>query len=235
MGDEMRTLVERLTDKIAGEIVFSDDPGRVMRKWRGIFGVTQMEIARTIGVSPSVISDYECGRRVPGVQFVRKFINALINLDERRNFETVGKFRDLLGLNFGAILDIAEYASGVDVERFCDAIEGEIIGKVEERKIYGHTIVDSIRAILSMNAFDFYRLYGFTSERAIVFTAVTTGRSPMVAVRVSNLKPSAVVLHGMRADDVDAIAKKIAEIERISLIATLKDVDEVIASLRRFA
>ncbi len=94
-------------------------------------------------------------------------------------------------------------------------------------------MIDSIKAILSLNPFDFSRLYGLTSERALIFTKVSTGRSPMVAVRVSNLKPSAVVLHGLRANDVDEMAVKIAEIERISLIVTRMEVKEMIKRLRR--
>lgn len=62
---------------------------------------------------------------------------------------------------------------------------------------------------------------------------VTTGRSPLVAVRVANLKPAVVILHGIEAGDVDEIALKIADIEKIHLIATSMPVEKMIKSLRR--
>lgn len=60
---------EALAKRIAGEITLSSDPGKTMRKWREIFGISQTELADYLGVSSSVISDYEGGRRkVPVLQ-----------------------------------------------------------------------------------------------------------------------------------------------------------------------
>ncbi|MHA2315052.1 MAG: helix-turn-helix domain-containing protein [Candidatus Hermodarchaeia archaeon] len=45
-----------------------------MRKWREQFGVAQHDLAKQLGISPSVISDYESGRRKsPRVDTIRKF------------------------------------------------------------------------------------------------------------------------------------------------------------------
>ena len=221
-----------VADRISGDIVFSENPGKTMRKWRVLFNATQTEVARKTGVTPSVISDYEGGRRTPGVHFVRRFIKALLDIDGERGYEVVSKFRNLVGVDSGAIVDIAEYRRGVECSEFCALIDGTPLNDFR-RTIYGHTVIDSIKAILYMNAYDFYRLYGFTSERAMIFTGVTTGRSPMVAVRVSNLKPAAVVLHGMDPAKVDMIAKKIAEVERIPLLVTSLEVEEIVSRLRR--
>lgn len=58
---------------IAGDIIMSDSPGEAIKKWRLIFGLTQTTIATRLGTSPSVISDYESGRRkFPGSRFVKK-------------------------------------------------------------------------------------------------------------------------------------------------------------------
>jgi len=225
---EFRSIAER----ICGDIVLSEDTGEALRKWRGIFNATQSEIAKKIGVSPSVLSDYESGRRRPGSAFLRKFVTALIEIDGERGYQVLSKYRYFIESDQSVILDIAEYQKSAEIREFCEVVEGETLTDFK-KAIHGHTVIDSIKAILSLNAFDFYRLYGLTSERALIFTKVSTGRSPMVAVRVSNLKPSAVVLHGLRANDVDEMAVKIAEIERISLIVTRMEVKEMIKRLRR--
>lgn len=75
-------MIERLKEKMAGEIALSEDPGKTMRKWRETFHISQQEIAKHLKVSPSVVSDYESGRRKsPGVGTVRKIIEAIIELD----------------------------------------------------------------------------------------------------------------------------------------------------------
>ncbi len=229
----MDTLIKALADKISGDIVFSDAPGKTIKKWRQIFEISQKELAQKLGVSPSVISDYESDRRKsPGVSFVRRIIEAMLEIDKERGYRTVSKYKDLLtGFKLDVILDMREFGEIIDVRKFVRAIDGEMLTDFD-KFVSGYTIVDSIKAILSLNAYDFYRLYGFTTERALIFTKVSTGRSPMVAVRVANLKPAVVVLHGIDAENVDKIAIKIAEIERIPLIATQMPLDDMIKALR---
>ena len=77
----------------------------------------------------------------------------------------------------------------------------------------------------------FYQIYGRTSERALIFTGVSTGRSPMVAVRISSLKPALVVLHGLK--EVDKLAVKIAEKENIPLLLTDLDISLLSEKLNR--
>jgi len=55
----------------------------------------------------------------------------------------------------------------------------------------------------------------------------------MVAVRVSNLKPGAVVLQGLEPKDVDSVAIRIAEVENIPLLTTKFSVDEVSSALNK--
>src|SRR6266566_2354765 len=55
-----------LREKIAGEIALSDQPGKTMRKWREELHISQTDLANHMRVSPSVISDYEAGRRDAG-------------------------------------------------------------------------------------------------------------------------------------------------------------------------
>jgi putative transcriptional regulator len=73
-------------------------------------------------------------------------------------------------------------------------------------------------------------MYGKTPERALIFTQVENGRSPMIAVKVgrfaTELRPSVVVLHGCQK--VDPIAKRIAENEKIALIITQVPVEKIL-------
>jgi putative transcriptional regulator len=55
----------------------------------------------------------------------------------------------------------------------------------------------------------------------------------MVAVRVSNLKPGAVILQGLIPSDVSPVAIKIAEVENIPLLTTPFSVDEISSALSK--
>ena len=228
---------EALAKRIAGEITLSSDPGKTMRKWREIFGISQTELAEHLGVSSSVISDYEGGRRKsPGASTIRKFVEALLEIDEKRGGNVIKAFSKTIEgeLPTDAILDIREFSLPVTIADVVKAVKGEVVANPHllDRRIYGYTIVDSIRAILEMSSEEFLKLYGWTTERALVFTKVSTGRSPMIAVRVQGLKPAVIVLHGVKK--LDTLAVKLAERERVPLvISRAKDENELITGLRK--
>jgi putative transcriptional regulator len=53
----------------------------------------------------------------------------------------------------------------------------------------------------------------------------------MVALKVTNLRPGLVILHG--SEKIDELAKRIAELEGIPIgISEIKDKDELIKALR---
>ncbi|MCD6560024.1 transcriptional regulator [Thermococci archaeon] len=228
---------EALAKRIAGEITLSADPGKTMRKWREIFGVSQTELADFLGVSSSVISDYEGGRRKsPGASTIRKFVEALISIDEKRGSNVIRAFSKTIGsdLPTEAILDMREFSLPVTIKELVDTIKGEIVANMDllDRKLYGYTVVDSIHAILEMSSEDFLKLYGWTTERALIFTKVTTGRSPMIAIRVQGMKPAVVILHGVKK--LDELAVKIAERERVPLVIShVENEETLIMNLRR--
>ncbi|WP_010480166.1 helix-turn-helix domain-containing protein [Thermococcus zilligii] len=230
---------EALARRIAGEITLSSDPGKTMRKWREIFGVSQTELAEHLGVSSSVISDYEGGRRKsPGAGTIKKFVEALLEIDEARGGNVIKAFSRTIDVELptSAILDIREFAVPMTVKELIEAVKGEVVACEEavNRVIYGYTVVDSIQAILEMSSEEFLKLYGWTTERALVFTKVSTGRSPMVAVRVQGLKPAVIVLHGVKK--LDELAVKLAQRERIPLIVSrIEGEPELINSLRKLA
>jgi putative transcriptional regulator len=71
-----------LIEKMAGEITLSDNPGKTIRKWREELRISQKELALHLEMSPSVISDYESGRRrSPGIRTVRRMVEALLDID----------------------------------------------------------------------------------------------------------------------------------------------------------
>ena len=224
---------EFLSKMIVGDVIMARKPGEAMKKWRELFHVTQAELAKKMGVSPSVISDYESGRRKsPGTKFIRKWVSALLAIDEARGGRLIMELSRLERMSGNAILDMREFPRPVLVGEFCEIIRAEVVACREEkaRPIYGYTLIDSIRAIESLSGWEFLQVFGHTSERALIFTRVEHGRSPMVAVRISMLKPRAVVMQGARPVK---LAMELAELERIPL-AHIKSssVEEVQKALR---
>lgn len=224
---------EFLARSIASEIVLSKNPGNVMRKWREIFGIRQNQIALSLGISASVISDYEANRRSPGIVFVKKFINALISLENKNRVE-MSFFEKFFSGKEGAILSIREFLIPMKISEFIKVVKGKVLSnnKLIEKKIYGYTAIDSIKAILELNEEEFSKIYGLNTERALIFTKVKTGRSPMIAIKVTPLKPSVVILHGLSWQEVDKLAIKISEVEKIPLVvSTEKDENSLIKNL----
>ena len=201
-------------EKIAGNVVAGENPGKAMKSWREKLGVKQVALAKELKISPSVLSDYESGRRPsPGVLFVRRYVDALVRLDEGRDrvlSKLVSTEKD------EAILSIGEFRSPVPASRIIEAVKGKVlIGDEQGIKLYGYTVVDSIKTIYALSGYDFYRIFGATTERALVFTKVGMGRSPLVAIRVSQLKPRVVIIHG--PEGVDPLAVDLARREGLVL------------------
>lgn len=223
-----------IAKRIAGDIVFSDDPPSTLKKWREYFEVSQADIARFMRISPSVISDYEKGRRVPGVRFVQRYVAALLESDKLKGWRRVSSMAASLGMIPGVVLDMMEFSRPLSLDEFVEVVKGVLLTPEvrSDRLVYGYTMVDSIKTILTLSGIQYSVLFGMTPERAIIFTKVQAGRSPMVAVRVSPVKPSVVVIHGPR-DEVDALAVEIARRDNIPLILSLaKDVEELKSLLR---
>ena len=208
----------------------SSDPGKTIRKWREEFNVTQKELSEKMNVNTSVISDYETGRRKsPGSNFIKGLVKALLEIDEERGSPV--KLKYSLGTEKDVIVDIKEFFYDVDIQKFTRLIKGVQVNKIEvKRSIRGYTILDSLNAILKLTSFDYFKVYGWTTERALFFTNVEFGRSPMIAVRVHPIKPAVVVY--IQPKRVDPLAVKLAEIEGIPLITTDLSPQEIKEKLR---
>jgi putative transcriptional regulator len=223
-----------LAERIAGEITLSQNPGETLRKWRKDFGITQSEISNHLGISPSVISDYESGRRrSPGIQIVRKIVDALLRIDESHGSSIIRAYENMLGESIGldTLFSLYEYPEPILLSDFTSSIDAALIYGRTDISIYGYTIIDSMKAILELLPYQFSRIFGRSTARALIFMGASSGRSSMVAVRVSNLKPGAVILQGIESSQVDPIAIKIAEVEHIPLLSTTISFEEITSTL----
>jgi len=228
--------MEKLARMIAGEILMSDDPGSAMKKWREIFEISQTELAQAMDITPSTISDYESNRREsPGIKVVKRFIETLIKIDRERGSPVIQK----LGIeekhsdafevkNFSSVL------TGLDFKTMLDAIPLANEQLLEKKKVYGYTLLDSLKIITDFQYNDFQKLYGSISERAFIFTGVSSGRSPMIAVKLAPIKPSLIAIHGLKKKDVDPLAIKIAEKEGLPLLLLDGDLKKIKETLSKY-
>lgn len=225
---------QELAERIAGEITLSDDPGATLRKWRTDFEISQTELADELAVSSSVISDYESGRREsPGIGVVARLVSGLLAIDESRGGQHVRQYARVLSAGFESdiVLDLREYATTMELETFYRRIGAEELTEGPDG-ITGHTVIDSIEAITRLSSDEFYRLYGQSTSRALIFTNVTRGESPLVAMRVVTPTPNAVVLHGISRDELWPKAPDLATLDGFSLAIVETPLDEMLDHLR---
>ncbi|MDP8003483.1 MAG: helix-turn-helix domain-containing protein [Caldisphaera sp.] len=227
-------IADLIARRISGDIVYSNNPNVGLKKWRDYFEVSQLEVARIMGVSASVISDYEKGRRAPGANFIKRFVRALLVIDHQRGWKKLDALSKALGIPRGAIIDMMEFNEPLSIADLIELVDGILLSPdySDAIKAYGYTLIDSIKAIAELSGPQFYFLLGSTPERAIVFSNVAAGRSPMVAVRVSLVKPGIIIIHGPRRY-IDPLAIELARLEGVPLILSLvKDIDQLIKRLR---
>ncbi len=235
---DTKTLIkENLSKRIAGEIVLSQDAGKIIQKWRNIFKIPQRRLADEMGIMPSVISDYENGRRKsPGIKVIKRIVEGMIKLDEKAGSSIIKEFSEYptKSILSDAIIDIKEFGVPMTVGEFCKKINANLMVRsdLENNKLYGYTIIDSLKAIMDLPPLEMVKLYGYSSERALIFSNARSGRSSMVALKVTNLKPGLVVLQNSK--DIDDLAKRIGETESIPIAsAKVKDVDILVSLLKR--
>lgn len=221
----MEKIEKVLGEKMAGEITLSPKPYATLRKWRETFQFSQTEVARYLGIFPSVVSDYESARRKsPGVEVLKKIIEALIELDKQRGGVVLSKYTSMLQVS-GGVIDIKEYSVAVPAKDFVEKIDARLVVEddIEKKNIHGFTLIDSVRAISSLTSTECIKLYGWSTQRALIFTGITYGRSPMIAIRVHPMKPSLVIYH--KPESLDKLACKLAECEEIPLAITNLSMD----------
>ena len=205
-----------------------------MRKWRGLLSVNQIDMANALDLSPSVISDYETGRRKsPGAGFIKRYVGSLLDLDVVRGGHYIRQLSRITLDPSDVFSDIREFMAPISIQEVVEAVDGEIYTGHDQmgQDVFGYTVVDSVKAIMMLSGLDFYRIFGTTSERALVFTGVSRGRSPMIAVKISPFKPRVIILHGL-VDDIDPLAVQLAQHEGIPLaVSNIPTEDELVAQL----
>ena len=225
---------EVLARRIAGEIILSSKPGATMRKWRELFAVSQMSLSERMSLSSSVISDYESSRRKsPGAKFIRRFVLALLQIDEEKGSRFTREFAKLTSSPSMAIVDLREFPIPVRLEYLCKAINGEVVACKDKfvKEVNGYTVIDGKKAVEALSGLEYAQLFGATTDRALVFTNMDNGCLPMMIVRVSSLKPRVVVFHRLKPDDN---AVKLAEYEQVPLIySAVPTVELLVKSLRK--
>jgi len=230
-ADPRRELAER----IAGEIALSDDPGATLRKWRTDFDVSQTDLADQLDLSASVISDYESGRRAnPGTDLVQRLVEGLLDVDEARGGDRIRQYARVLSAGFESdvVYDLREYPVQVSHDRIYDAVDATEVVAGEADRSSGHTILDSIEAITRLSSEEFFRLYGQSTNRVLVFSGITRGESPLVAMRVVSPTPNAVILHGITPEDLWEHAPDLARIDGISLAVTDVDLEDLVDAMQ---
>ncbi len=194
---------EDVAKYIAGEIALASNPGLAIKKWRELFGVSQREMAKKLNISSSVISDYETGRRKsPGTKFVKQIVSKLMEIDMERGGEVLKSLASTLSISRkDFVIDMRDLESPIPANEFCKIINAvpvanrHLLGNVN---IYGYTLINSIKAITYLEPHEMLSFYGKRIDRALIFTHVNTGKSMMVALRLTNLKPALAVAHGTK-------------------------------------
>jgi len=228
-------LRHQLAEKMAGEITLSESPGKALKKWRTSFNIPQGVLCEHLEVSPSVISDYESGRRKsPGTAVVGKIVETILAIDEANGGKYIRKFGKILysDIDESVIYDIVDYPSPVLLSGFADLLSAKTLCGSLSQSIFGYTVVNSLNAITQLSSNEFNRIYGWSTERALIFTDVTSGKSPMVAIRVTPFKPRCVVLQGIEPELVHPLVPKMAERDHITVLTTTTPVDRIMELLR---
>lgn len=227
---------QQLAEKIAGEITLSDMPGKALKKWRTSFKIPPGTLAEYLGVSPSVISDYESGRRKsPGTAVVGKIVDSLFSIDEANGGGFAEKYSKMLfsTIDEDVIYDLHDFSDAVPVTLLAETINCSRICGDADHRVVGYTVVNSLNAILTLSPNEFNRIYGWSTERALIFTDVSSGKSPMVAIRVTPFKPPCVILQGIHPDSVHPLVQRLAERDRITVFTTEEKVQDIIKKLRK--
>ena len=147
---------DQVREKVAGEICLSEEPGKTIRKWREQFSISQQELSKHLGVSPSVISDYEAGRRrSPGIATIRKIVDAFLDIDEKTGGGILKQYS--LAAKTESIISIKEFAHEVLAD---DLVDEDIGGEPHTRHLAGqaHTRLHGHRQRQGHHVFELIRL-----------------------------------------------------------------------------
>jgi predicted transcriptional regulator len=160
--------IERLKETISGEITMSPIASIAFKKWRNIFDVGQQKQAKEMGIKVSSLSSYENNRRNnPGMMFIQKFVNALIDIDLKGRSKVL---KALIKAKQNIPLYIREFKKIPSKTKIIDLLElSNVNHKKITENIYGFTFIDS--SALKIFDLDKYPLiHGKTNRRLLLFS-----------------------------------------------------------------
>ncbi|RLI47520.1 MAG: transcriptional regulator, partial [Candidatus Thorarchaeota archaeon] len=140
-----------------------------------------------------------------------------------------------------AILDSREFGVPVPARLMVEHLDCRVLthDNLLDRDIYGYTALDSVKAIVSLTPQQLLKLYGGTTQRGAILANVTTGRSPMVAIKSSQIgtsaavKPAVAILQGVK--ELDPLAIKIADSIHLPLcVSEIRTAEELVREIRLF-
>jgi putative transcriptional regulator len=165
---------------------------------------------------------------------VGKIVDTILSIDEANGGKYIKKFGKILyaEIDENVIYDIHDYPQPVPLSSFAGVLGCRTVCGSLSQSIFGYTIINSLNAITQLSSNEFNRIYGWSTERALIFTEVTSGKSPMVAIRVTPFKPRCVVLQGIEPELVHPLVPKMAERDHITVLCTTMGVEEIVRVLR---
>src|SRR5438874_13382800 len=138
-------------------------------------------------VSPSVISDYEAGRRTaPGIKTIHRLVDALLEIDQRTGQKLSKRFEEYSDV----IPSMRDWSVGMRAGDFLRRIDGKLLTqKLNTRRLVnGYTVIDSIKAITTLVVTDYLRIYGSTGLPALWVAGVAYGGSAVIALKAQRRK-----------------------------------------------
>lgn len=188
--------IQKLKQEIAGEIVISDNPGNVLKKWQNIFEINQISLARAMKLTGSTISDYENGRRNnPGINFIKKFVDTLIDIDYKRKCYIIKK---LITIQTQQTIETKEFKKGIKLKHTNQLKDFEQINsKIHNEFVFGITYLDA-NDIPELEQTDLQKIFGKTNKRILFINNADNALIIHLFLKtlkiMTNLLPSVLIL-----------------------------------------
>src|SRR2546426_864901 len=150
-----------------------------MRKWRTEFRITQTDLAKHMRVSPSVISDYESGRRTsPGIRTIKKLVDAILEIDRRTGQKVAKRYEEFSDV----IPSMKEFSLGMRAADFLRKIDGRPLthSPALRRGVDGDPGVHPTKAVPPPPPPGYLKIYRSAHERAPLFSGGEYGGSPPI-------------------------------------------------------
>lgn len=230
---------QELFQKILGDVAANEEYGLVMKKWRELFGVTQMQVANELGVKPSVISDYESNRRKsPGIVFIRKYVLALLKLKSSAAHEEIKKQIDITKESNNLL--IRNFTKPKPSSRIIRLFNAKLLTKNNDLLINGCVFfLDNISKLLTrLPTYKLLRELKKGGKYCYVFSNVKSGRIPLIMLSIlSKFNKTAMptlIIFQSNSFKMSNFAKKTAEKRNITLAVTNKDLTKLKKIIKEF-